>query len=134
MKGRASHPFKPGFLFESGVRAWSGFPFDAVLWYQGETNAEIADAAWNRRLLTDLVKQLRQDKLPFYLVQLPRIGGNDPLRKHWPAYRKVQAEVARSLPEVHLVVTRDLGWDRPDVHPPDKRPVAERLAHAIPPR
>ena len=131
----ASHPFKPGFLFESGVRPWCGFPFDSVLWYQGETNAEIPEDAWNRRLITDLVtswrKELGQPKLPFYLVQLPRIGGNDPIRQHWPAYRKVQAGVARSLPGVHLIVTQDLGWDSPDVHPPDKLPVAKRLAGAI---
>jgi sialate O-acetylesterase len=132
----ANHPFKPGFLFESGVRPWCGFPFDSVLWYQGETNAEIADDAWNSRLITDLVtgwrKELGQAELPFYLVQLPRIGGNDPLRRHWPEYRKVQADVARSLPGVHLIVTQDLGWDSPDVHPPDKLPVAKRLAEAIP--
>jgi sialate O-acetylesterase len=131
----ASHPFQPGFLFESGVREWIGFPFEGVLWYQGETNAEIDDNAWNRRLISDLVTgwrtELRQEKLPFFLIQLPRIGGNDPLRRHWPAYRKVQADVARSVPGVHLVVTEDLGWDSPDVHPPDKRPVATRLAEAI---
>lgn len=131
----ANHPFKPGFLFESGVRPWCGFPFDAVLWYQGETNAEIDDMTWHRRLVSDLVsgwrKESGQGNLPFHLVQLPRIGGNDPLRKHWPAYRKMQAEVARSLPEVRLVVTQDLGWDSPDVHPPDKLPVARRLAESI---
>lgn len=131
----ASHPFKPGFLFESGVRGWTGFPFDGVLWYQGETNAEIRDDAWNRRLISDLVtgwrKELRQEALPFFLIQLPRIGGNDPLRQHWPAYRKVQADVARSLAGVQLVVTADLGWDSPDVHPPDKRPVAMRVAESI---
>jgi sialate O-acetylesterase len=132
----ANHPFKPGFLFESGVRPWCGFPFDSILWYQGETNAEIDDDAWNRRLITDLItgwrKELGQGTLPFYLIQLPRIGGNEPIRKHWPEYRKVQAQVARSLPGVHLVVTQDLGWDSPDVHPPDKLPVAKRLAEAIP--
>ena len=134
----ANHPFKPGFLFESGVRPWCSFPFDGVLWYQGETNAEIADDAWNRRLITDLVsgwrKELGESTLPFYLVQLPRIGSNEPIRKHWPEYRKVQAEVARSLPGVHLIVTQDLGWDSPDVHPPDKLPMAKRLAEAIPPK
>ena len=131
----ASHPFKPGFLFESGVRGWTGFPFEGVMWYQGETNAEIDDDAWNRRLISDLVsgwrKELRQEKLPFFLIQLPRIGGNDPLRQHWPAYRKVQADVAHSLSNVHLVVTEDLGWDNHDVHPPDKRPVALRLAESV---
>jgi sialate O-acetylesterase len=131
----AMHPFRPGFLFESGVRAWSGFPFAGVLWYQGETNAEVADDAWNERLIADLVggwrTALKQPALPFFMVQLPRIGGNDPLRAHWPQFREVQARAAKRLPGVRLVVTQDLGWDSPNVHPPDKRPVAERLAAAI---
>jgi hypothetical protein len=29
------------------------------------------------------------------------------------------------------VVTQDLGWDSPDVHPPDKLPVAKRIAESI---
>jgi sialate O-acetylesterase len=131
----ANHPFKPGFLFESGVRPWCGFPFDSVLWYQGETNAEIADDAWNRRLIADLISgwrtELGENKLPFYLIQLPRIGGHEPIRQHWPEYRQVQADVARQFPDVHLIVTQDLGWESPDVHPPDKLPIAKRLAGEI---
>jgi sialate O-acetylesterase len=64
------------------------------------------------------------------MVQLPKIGGNDPLRKWWPEFRAVQARAAKRLPCVELVVTQDLGWDSPDVHPPDKRPVGERLGKA----
>jgi sialate O-acetylesterase len=131
----ANHPFRPGFLFESGVRWWRDFPFDAVIWYQGETNAEVADDRWNERLIGDLVTGWRvafkREDLPFYMVQLPRIGGNDPLRAHWPAFREVQARVAKRLPGIHLIVTSDLGWDSPDVHPPDKLPVARRMAAAI---
>lgn len=134
-KTQVPHPFQPGFLFESGVRWWSGFPFTGVVWYQGETNAEVADDAWNERLIVDLVsgwrKQLGDPKLPFCLVQLPRIGGKDPLRAHWPQYREVQARAARRLDRTHLVKTMDLGWDSPDVHPPDKEPVARRLVEAI---
>ena len=131
----ANHPFKPGFLFESGVRPLVGFPLTGVIWYQGETNAEIHDDAWNEQLIRDLVSGwravLHQDKLPFYLVQLPRIGGNDPLRRFWPGYREVQARAVNSLPDAHLVITQDLGWDSPDVHPPDKLPVAKRIAESI---
>ena len=134
-KENVPHPFKPGFLFESGVRWWSGFPFTGVVWYQGETNAEVADDAWNKRLIVDLVsgwrKELGNPNLPFYLVQLPRIGGNDPLRARWPQYREVQAAAARQLNRTHLVKTMDLGWDSPDVHPPDKKPVALRMVAAI---
>lgn len=129
-----NHPFRPGLLFDSGVHWWRDFPLSGVLWYQGETNAEIIDDAWNEILLTDLVqgwrKELGQPDLPFFMVQLPRIGGNDPLRKGWPAFRAVQATVAAKLPHVSLIQTVDLGWDSPDVHPPDKRPVGERLGQA----
>lgn len=128
----AMHPFRPGFLFESGVRPWCGFPFAGVAWYQGETNAEIPDDAWNERMITDLVTGWRaalgNKDLPFLMVQLPRIGGNDPLRAHWPQFREVQARAAKRLPGVKLIITQDLGWDSPDVHPPDKLPVARRLA------
>ncbi|OYV07206.1 MAG: hypothetical protein CFE26_02215 [Verrucomicrobiales bacterium VVV1] len=131
----ANHPFKPGFLFESGVRPLAGFPLTGVIWYQGETNAEIHDDAWNGQLIRDLVTgwraSLQQRSLPFHLVQLPRIGGSDPLRKFWPEYREVQARAAKALPDTHLVVTQDLGWDSPDVHPPDKLPVAKRIAESI---
>lgn len=128
------HPFQPGFLFDAGVREWRGFPLSGVLWYQGETNAEIHDDVWNERLITDLVigwrKVLEQPDLPFFMVQLPRIGGDDPLRQWWPQYREVQARAAGRLEGVELIVTRDLGWDSPDVHPPDKRPVGVRLGRA----
>ena len=130
-----NHPFRPGFLFDSGVRWWRDFPLTGVMWYQGETNAEILDDAWNERLITDLVqgwrKVLEQPDLPFFMIQLPRIGGNDPLRRGWPQFRAVQANAAKKLNKVSLIETIDLGWDSPDVHPPDKRPVGERLGKAI---
>lgn len=129
------HPFRPAFLHESGVRWWRDFPFDSVIWYQGETNAEVEDDPWNERLITDLVDGWRKSAglpdLRFVMVQLPRIGGNDPLRKGWPRFREVQARAAKKRQGVSLVVTMDLGWDSPDVHPPDKKPVAERVAAAI---
>lgn len=131
----ANHPLRPGFLFESGVRPWAGFPFEAVVWYQGETNAESPDVRWNEQLIRDLITGWRSAlgnlELPFYLVQLPRIGGQDPLRQYWPQYREVQSRVAKETPGVKLVVTSDLGWDSPDVHPPDKRPVAERIVEKM---
>lgn len=130
-----NHPFRPGFLFEAGVRRWSGFPISGVLWYQGETNAEIHDNPWNEQLLNDMVVGWRQvmelPQLPFFMVQLPRIGGADPMRKWWPEYRSVQERVAKANRGVTLIKTMDLGWDSPDVHPPDKRPVGERLGRSV---
>lgn len=131
----ANHPFRPGFLFESGVKPWTRFPFAGVLWYQGETNAEVPDMTWNEQLILDLVHGWRtafhNPSLPFFMIQLPRIGGSDPMRAHWPAYRDAQRRATSQLPHAHLIPTADLGWDSPDVHPPDKLPVAKRLAATI---
>lgn len=126
------HPFQPGFLYDSGIGWWRDFPFTGVLWYQGETNAEINDVAWNTRLLEDLMsswrKGLRHESLPFFLVELPRIGGQDPLRRYWPQYREAQQQATKRMPRAYRIQTTDLGWDSPDVHPPDKKPIALRLA------
>lgn len=127
-----AHPFQPGFLHQSGIAWWCDFPFTAVIWYQGETNAEIPDIEWNARMLEDLMsgwrEGLRQPKLPFFIVELPRIGGKDPLRQYWPQYREAQQKAVANSPHAYRVVSMDLGWDSPDVHPPDKKPLALRLA------
>lgn len=129
------HPFQPGFLYQSGIAWWRDFPFTAVIWYQGETNAEISDIAWNSRLLEDLMSSwrdgLRQPTLPFFIVELPRIGGNDPLRQYWPQYREAQQKAIAKSPNSYRVVSMDLGWDSPDVHPPDKKPLALRIAAEV---
>lgn len=126
------HPFQPGFLYQSGIAWWRDFPFTAAIWYQGETNAEISDIAWNSRLLEDLMsgwrEGLRQPRLPFFIVELPRIGGSDPLRQFWPQYREAQQKAVANSPHAYRVVSMDLGWDSPDVHPPDKKPLALRIA------
>lgn len=129
------HPFQPGFLYEAGLAWWRDFPLTGVLWYQGETNAEINDVAWNARLLEDLIsgwrKGLRHERLPFFLVELPRIGGHDPLRRFWPQYREAQQQSVARTPRAYRIETQDLGWDSPDVHPPDKKPIALRLAEEV---
>ncbi|MFT6863392.1 MAG: hypothetical protein ACJAVK_001953 [Akkermansiaceae bacterium] len=44
---------------------------------------------------------------------------------------KPQAQVAKKLPNTHLILTRDIGYDSPNVHPPNKKPIADRLAAKI---
>ncbi|MFM2221685.1 MAG: hypothetical protein RLZZ553_1433 [Verrucomicrobiota bacterium] len=131
----ATHPFQPGFLYQSGIAWWRDFPFTAVIWYQGETNAEIPDIAWNSRLLEDLMTSWRrglgQPSLPFFVIELPRIGGNDPLRQYWPQYREAQQLAIKKTTHAYRIVSMDLGWDSADVHPPDKKPLALRVAEEI---
>jgi sialate O-acetylesterase len=62
-------------------------------------------------------------QLPFLFVQLAPYEHTD------PRLRESQRLVAESTPDTAMVVTTDLG-DAHDIHPPNKRPVGERLALA----
>lgn len=128
----AQHPYKPGYLFTTGISPWLRFPFAGVIWYQGESDAEIDDMAQHKAMLTDLINswrtQFKKQNLPFLMVQLPRINDDSPLRANWPEFRDVQTQVARELPNVYQTVTIDLGSTNSNVHPPRKLEVGERLA------
>lgn len=122
-----NHPFKPGFLWESAAGRIAPFPIRGVAWYQGESNAEAAElVSLHDRLLPAVVASWRaawtQPELPFGIVQLPGMN-----RPHWPAFRESQRRIHEQLLHAGLIVTIDLGR-ADDVHPPDKRPVGERLA------
>ena len=129
---KSPHPYKPAYLFESGLSGWSNFPVAGVIWYQGESDAELQDMKQNTQLLTDLInswrKAFKSPKMPFLMVQLPRINDNTPLRQYWPEFRTVQANVAAAIPGVECLTTVDLGSTNSDVHPPRKVEVGERLA------
>ncbi len=126
------HPYAPSYLYETGIEQWEGFPVAGVIWYQGESDAEILDNEQNKKLLKDLISSWRdklgKKDLPFLQVQLPRINDKAKLRAYWPEFRQVQSEVAEEMPGVECVVTLDLGSTNSDVHPPRKVEVGERLA------
>lgn len=128
----APHPYKPAYLYETGIAPWSSFPISGIIWYQGESDAEIQSMEQNKKLLVDMITSWRNAfgtlELPFLMVQLPRINDKTPLRAYWPEFRQVQAEVATELPGVECVTTIDLGSTNSDVHPPRKTEVGERLA------
>jgi sialate O-acetylesterase len=122
-----NHSFKPGFMWQAAVAPLIPLPIRGVVWYQGESNAELD---WRVRqheaifelLVTDWRKQLRIGDFPFLYVQLPGMG-----RPHWPAFREQQRRFLDRLPNVGMAVTIDVGQPT-NVHPPAKRPVGERLA------
>ena len=128
----APHPYKPAYLYETGIEPWENFPVAGVIWYQGESDAEIQDEEQNATLLHDLIKgwrdELDNEKLPFLMVELPRINDKSALRAYWPEFRRVQRHVAQTMPAVHSLTTIDLGSTNSDVHPPRKIEVGTRMA------
>ena len=127
------HPFAPAMLYDSALEPLALMPVKGVLWYQGESNADDPDLQRNAMKLRLMIgawrKLFRNEKLPFFLVQLPRIA--DPKRPHWGAFRRAQAQVAAADPAVDLICTVDLGSTDANVHPPLKEPVGLRLADLV---
>ncbi|MBR5887960.1 MAG: hypothetical protein IKZ07_07110 [Akkermansia sp.] len=128
----APHPYKPAYLFTNGIEPWKNFPIAGVIWYQGESDAEIQDMEQNYALLSDLIAGWRSafnsPELPFLQVELPRINDRSPLRAYWPEFRTVQRRAANEIPAVYSLTTIDLGSKNSDVHPPRKLEVGTRLA------
>lgn len=131
-KTHLKHPFKPGYLYEYATEGLTRFPFTGVVWYQGESNAELKDIELNKNYITDWIESWReafhQPTMPFVMIQLPRINSQEPLRQYWPEFRQAQKEAALAVNGAYLVCALDLGGTNSNVHPPRKKPVAERAA------
>jgi sialate O-acetylesterase len=129
----AGHRNIPSGLYHARVAPLFPVSIQGVLWYQGEGNAP---KAWlYQRLLPAMIRDWRagwgREDLPFFIVQLPRLGGvGQPAQIYgpsaWAELREAQLLTARSVPRVALAVTLDAGEDH--IHPRNKRPVGERLA------
>lgn len=131
--GKTLHPYKPSYLFANGVAKWTALPFAGVIWYQGESDAELLDNKFYNSLMRALISSWRAEfkkaDLPFLMVQLPRINSYEPIRRYWPEFRRIQSNVAATTPGVECVCTIDLGSTNSDVHPPRKLEVGQRLAY-----
>lgn len=119
------HPYHPAYLYESGILPIKDYSIKGVIWYQGESNAHNIDT--HERLFRLLVKSWRstfkQEALPFYYVQLSSID-----RPSWTWFRDSQRRLLKEIPYLGMAVSSDVG-DSLNVHPVNKRPVGERLAH-----
>ena len=109
------------------------FALRGILWYQGESNLIKNDRLYApkiKALITGWRASWGSD-LPFYYVQLPGLfyskrknPGHNPADE---AFFREQQNAALTLPKTGVVVTTDVG-DFNNMHPPNKKPVGERLA------
>jgi sialate O-acetylesterase len=97
-----------------------------VIWYQGESNANPAEAQLYRRLFPAMIeswrKQWGEGSFPFYFVQLANFRTNG----WWPVLRESQTETLE-LSNTGQALAIDVG-NPTDIHPTDKQTVGHRLA------
>ncbi len=124
----------PRYLFNGMLASLDGVAAKGVLWYQGESNAgNPADAGAYASQINDLVqtfrKQSGQPALPFIAVELPEFmpATDDAYQTYafWPTLRQSTRTIL-DLPATSTVVPFGYG-DALDIHPRDKRPVAQLL-------
>ena len=113
-KGQGGHSLYGATL--ERVRAVGG-KVAGILWYQGESDANPADAALYQARMTALVQSFRADlgqpDLPFLYVQLGAfVTDPDPgLVSGWNSVRESQRTWADSLPNLGMVSAVDCGLD-----------------------
>jgi sialate O-acetylesterase len=119
-------------LYNAMIHPLLSFSHRGAIWYQGESNA--GQAYRYRVLFPAMIKSWRdrwnQGEFPFLFVQLaPWEVRNDPTRETWAELREAQLMTLSKSPNTAMAVITDVG-DEKDIHPPQKKPVGERLALA----
>ena len=116
---------RAGVLYNGMIAPLQPYAIRGVIWYQGESDC--GNPKLYRTLFPALIADWRQTwgqgDFPFLFVQLAPYHGNN------PELREAQLMTSQSVPNTAMVVTTDCG-DAEDIHPPNKKPIGERLALA----
>lgn len=120
---------RPCGLVETMVKRVAPYTLTAILYYQGETDAD--HPAHYRALLTTLIafwRDLFLDRnLPFLMVQLPVFAlRNERTPNSWALIRHAQDLVCQNTRNAGLVCMIDRG-EAENLHPKEKKTVGERL-------
>ena len=126
-------------IFNGMIAPIAGFGMRGVIWYQGEGNADAANAANYRTLFPTMIadwrKRWEQGDFPFLFVQLAPFGkirtepitNKNSMESNWAELREAQRLTLAASPQTGMVVITDLGAQN-DLHPKRKVPIGERLA------
>lgn len=121
---------RPGNLYAGVLHPTIGYGIKGVVWYQGESNS--SQAKEYRDLFPFMIQHWRdewkQGDFPFYWVQLADFKAyqTEPVESDWAELREAQTLTMKKLPKTGQCIITDLG-EANDIHPKNKRDVAERL-------
>ena len=117
-------------LYNAMFVPMKGTKVDAILWYQGESNAgSLTYGDMFKDLIVRWRKDLASEEAPFVFMQLAAFQGRPKDAADtgsWPITRAEQ-EKALELPNVRMVPTIDIG-DEHRIHPLNKQEVGRRTA------
>ncbi|MBL9115317.1 MAG: hypothetical protein JNJ83_09960 [Verrucomicrobiaceae bacterium] len=122
---------RPGNIYNGVLLPTIGYGIKGAIWYQGESNASRAFEYRSLfpRMITHWREEWKQGDFPFYWVQLADFKQEQPLPgdSDWAELREAQTLTMTAIKNGGQAVIIDLGEGK-DIHPKNKRDVAERLA------
>jgi sialate O-acetylesterase len=122
---------RPGNLYAGCLNPILGYGIKGAIWYQGESNASRAFeySYLFPLMITHWRAEWKQGDFPFYWVQLADFKQEqaEPGESDWAELRESQTKTISKLANAGQCVITDLG-EANDIHPKNKRDVAERLA------
>lgn len=121
--------YEPVGLFNGMISPLKRLNIAGILWYQGESDTGEAHGYGKvfKALISEWRHLFKDNKLPFLYVQLPNCG-IEPSHV-WAAIRQEQIQ-GICLAHTGMVVSLGLGEDN-DLHPTDKKTIAEKLSYAL---
>lgn len=112
-------------LYNGMINPLIPYAIRGVIWYQGEANGR--NPKQYQTLFPSMISSWRsawnQGEFPFLFVQIA------PCQAQNPGIREAQFLTWKKIPNTAMAVITDCG-DANDIHPPNKRPVGERLSLA----
>lgn len=130
LKGNA----RPGNIYNGVLLPTIGYGIKGAIWYQGETNAGRAYeyASLFPFMIEHWRSEWKQGDFPFYWVQLAdympeKSDATQSVTSSWAEIRESQTKTQNAIKNGGQAVIIDLG-EANDIHPKNKRDVAERLA------
>ena len=119
-------------LYERTFLPIAPFAFKSVIWYQGESNTTVEEGSVYPEMLTRLIKTWRRHlmlpELPVVLVEICDYDGR--ADEGWRTIQRCQGEVARTVPGVTLVTSKDV-CEHVHIHPENKEHLAEKIVAAL---
>lgn len=127
-----NHPFKPGHVYEAGIKPLFPLAIKGIINYQGESNAQEFERVFEYAALTALMvkdfrTQFKNPALPYYFVQLSSIDSVKYKGQYWHLFREEERKILNLIPNSGMAVCTDYGL-KDNVHPTNKKIVGERLA------
>lgn len=121
-----------GYFYNAMVYPFKGLNIKGAVWYQG-CNDSSKSVQYKANLL-DLFSCYRNlfndEKLPFFVVQLPCFDGDDGNKFNFAFVRDAQYKACMEDENAYLIATCD-GGDPGYIHPSQKRYICERLEKSI---